>query len=353
MPIEKHTLSKTTFMYGCQCPKRLWLHKKKPSLKDERTEEQEQVFARGTNVGLLAQSLFPNGVDASPPNPWSYQQSVRDTAKYIRNGHHIIYEAAFQYNGILCAVDILIKTVKGWVAYEVKSSLSLKETHIDDAALQYYVLSNSELMMADFAVVHLNKNYTRQGELDLRKLFFPVSVIKKILPLQDEIASNAEVFQELLQSPTVPDIATGAQCFSPYPCDFLGHCHAGIFEMPVREVIIETQSIAYPAHFLEIEFSMDAVPQQDGHWPYKKNILWYKISHQEADDAAKMIILESEKFQNEDVDACALLLDTLQSASNIIVDDKKKYYYLLEDLKKVLSIKIDEIEAVQQKLQQN
>lgn len=350
MPIEKHTLSKTTFMYGCQCPKRLWLHKKKPSLKDERTEEQEQVFARGTNVGLLAQSLFPNGVDASPPNPWSYQQSVRDTAKYIRNGHHIIYEAAFQYNGILCAVDILIKTAKGWVAYEVKSSLSLKETHIEDAALQYYVLRNSELQMADFAIVHLNKNYVRHGELDLRKLFYPISVLERIIPLQNAIAANAEVFQEVLQSATVPDIATGAHCFSPYPCDFLGHCHAGIFDILVEEELTEKIAIAYPAHFLDIEFSMDAIPQQDGHWPYKKNILSFKIARQSAEGEENITEEINVAFTEENLEACLTMIDKLDSATSIIVKEKKQTFYILEDLKRMLPNEIPRIASIQGKL---
>ncbi len=34
----KHVLSKSTFMYGCQCPKRLYLHKFKPELKNPEDE---------------------------------------------------------------------------------------------------------------------------------------------------------------------------------------------------------------------------------------------------------------------------------------------------------------------------
>jgi hypothetical protein len=32
MNYPKHTISKSTFMYGSQCPKRLFLHKFKPEL---------------------------------------------------------------------------------------------------------------------------------------------------------------------------------------------------------------------------------------------------------------------------------------------------------------------------------
>ena len=348
MPLPTHSLSKTTFMYGCQCHKRLWLHKKKPSLKDAMSVEQEQRFEQGTNVGLLAQSLFPNGVDASPPNPWSYKQSVADTAKYIRNGHQIIYEAAFQYKGILCAVDILIKTAKGWVAYEVKSSLSVKDTHIDDAALQYHVLSNSEIILSDFAIVHLNKNYIRQGALELRKLFYPVSVLQKILPLQSTVAKNAEVFQSLLLADMVPDVVVGDQCFSPFPCDFLQHCHQGLFKIPEAVPAPPIINFEYPVHFLEIGIVRNAVPQKDGDWPYKSNIISYKISKQSSQESITDVLRE--EFEQNNLDSCLEMINALQDAAMIVVQDKRQVYYLLEDLKKAMPQEKERIVVIQQKL---
>src|SRR5207342_1112050 len=80
----RHTLSKSTFMYGCQCTKRLWLHKFQPEVRDEATEARAAIFQAGTDVGLLARQLFPYGVDASPGTPYQYQQSVADTARYIK-----------------------------------------------------------------------------------------------------------------------------------------------------------------------------------------------------------------------------------------------------------------------------
>lgn len=115
MPLPpRHLLSKSTFMMGSQCPKRLWLHKFKPELKDELDEAQQTIFQNGTNVGKLAEQLFPGGVDARPKDTYSYPQSVAHTAKYISEGKNIIYEAAFQYEGLLCALDILVKKNGKW-----------------------------------------------------------------------------------------------------------------------------------------------------------------------------------------------------------------------------------------------
>ena len=83
-------------MYGCQCPKRLFLHKFKPALRNPEDEQQQSIFDTGTSVGELARHLFPGGVDASPPDSYSYQISVNLTNTLIAQGESIIYEAAFQ-----------------------------------------------------------------------------------------------------------------------------------------------------------------------------------------------------------------------------------------------------------------
>src|SRR5450631_1967706 len=47
---ERHLLSKSTFMKGRQCPKALWLHKKRPDLGTPVSASQQMVFDRGKNV---------------------------------------------------------------------------------------------------------------------------------------------------------------------------------------------------------------------------------------------------------------------------------------------------------------
>ena len=72
----RHILSKSTFLYGSQCAKRLYLYKFRPDLKEEVSNQQQAVFDRGTNVGILARNLFPGGVDASPESTFEYQKAA-------------------------------------------------------------------------------------------------------------------------------------------------------------------------------------------------------------------------------------------------------------------------------------
>jgi hypothetical protein len=222
--MERHTLSKSTFIRGVQCLKSLYLYKKRYFLRDPLSAEQQAVFSRGTNVGILAQKLFPNGNDATPPSPSLYSRSVAMTSEWIQKGIEVIYEAAFQHEKVLVAIDLLVLTPEGWVGIEVKSSRVISETYIMDAALQYHVISGSGLKLADMRIMHINPDYVRQGELDLEKLFIFQSVLEKVLEKQDFIRDQIIREKEVIEKPHSPDISIGLQCHNPYTCDFVGHC---------------------------------------------------------------------------------------------------------------------------------
>lgn len=195
-----------------------------PQERDEMDEEQQTFFQTGTNVGLLARELFPGGVDATPATTFLYQQSVADTARFIQEGHTIIYEAAFQHEGLLCAVDILVKEKNKWVVYEVKSTNSVKEAFYTDAAFQHYVIDGAGLQLNDFCITHLNRDYVRQGALDIEELFVHESVLDEIQVRQIFIQEKPAELKALVKSKTMPDIEIGGQCTKPYPCDFNPHC---------------------------------------------------------------------------------------------------------------------------------
>ena len=165
--MANNRLSKSTFIRGLQCEKSLYLYKHHYRLKDPTPESLQAVFDQGTNIGVLAQTLFPNGADASPENHFKMIESVGKTQEFISQGKSIIYEATFLYNNVLAALDILVKDEEGWKAYEVKSSNKVSETYIKDAAIQYYTITNSGIDLKDISIVHINNQYTKDGELDI------------------------------------------------------------------------------------------------------------------------------------------------------------------------------------------
>ena len=131
--MAREYLSKSTFIKGVQCEKALYLHKFNSELADEISQQQEAVFQTGTNVGILAQELFPGGIDASPKDYTKYFESFKYTQQLINEGAEVIYEAGFCFDYVMCFIDVLVKKDGKWHAYEVKSSTKVSETYIIDA----------------------------------------------------------------------------------------------------------------------------------------------------------------------------------------------------------------------------
>lgn len=282
----RHILSKSTYMYGVQCTKRLWLYKNNPELATPVTEAQAAIFQSGTNIGQLAQQLFPYGVDASPAELYLYPQSIADTAKYIRNGANVIYEAAFQFEGVMAALDILVKQNGKWYGFEVKGSTKVKPQFIHDAALQYHVITGSGLALEDISIIHLNNEYVRQGELDIQQLFKQQSILLEVETLQPMIAADIEEFKEMLKLKKPPAIEPGDQCFKPYDCPFYDYCTKGmeteeedpepthINHKAIQEFL---KQLVYPVHHLDFETWMTGIPEQDGHWPFRQIPFQYSL----------------------------------------------------------------------------
>jgi len=106
--MASHLLSKSSFIKGLQCEKHLFLYKYHYNEMDELSHMQKAIFKRGTNVGELAQKLFPGGILAAEESPPNYEKAIRKTKELIDNGVKVIYEAAFIYNEVLSIADVVV-----------------------------------------------------------------------------------------------------------------------------------------------------------------------------------------------------------------------------------------------------
>lgn len=223
--IEKHLLSKSTFIRSVQCLKSLYLHKNRTFLRDRLSAEQLAKFRRGTNVGILAQQLFPGGINLQPKSPSQYRKAIAATTEQILSpDDFIIYEASFQSDQILIILDVFEKKDGKFYAYEVKSSKGISQTYLYDAALQYYVITKAGIDLEDISIVYVNKNYTLGDELVLSEFFVIKSVLEEVKQLQSYISNHIPKAKEALNLKHSPEIEIGKQCHDPYPCDFRGHC---------------------------------------------------------------------------------------------------------------------------------
>lgn len=227
--MAKHRLSKSTYIRSLQCQKSLYLHTKRPFLRDKISAEQLAKFRRGTDVGVLARELFPGGIDMTPKSPSAYIAKRDETLKIVNAGNiNVLYEAVFEYDEVLIMLDILVRDGNGWKAIEVKSSRKLSSIYYSDAALQYYVLNGNKLNINSFQLIHINEDYVFDGTLRLEELFTLVEVMPKLEQMLPATATSIATAKQTLDQNKSPDIPPGIHCFTPYPCDFLGHCWKNI-----------------------------------------------------------------------------------------------------------------------------
>ncbi len=75
-----------------------------------------------------------------------------------------IFEAAFTLQDIRIRVDVLERLPGGWRLLEVKSSTKIKDDHLDDAALQAFVLAGLNVSFDSHFLVYVNNKYVRGPE---------------------------------------------------------------------------------------------------------------------------------------------------------------------------------------------
>ena len=321
-----HVLSKSTYMRGRQCPKALWLAKHRRALIPPVDAAKQAIFDTGTAVGLLAQGLFPGGVDCAPPTPYEYAQSVIDTQHAIARGERVIYEAAFLRDGVLAAMDILVRTDAGWTAYEVKSSTEVKDVYVQDVALQAHVIEGS-VPLVDIFIVHLDRRYVKQGPLNVKRLFAIASVKDRVDREREGVPARIAALKAVLLLAEAPVVDIGPHCEKPYGCDFKAHCWAhvpspSVFDLtrigakqwelygrgivrladvPATEPLSAAQrrqvdgcisgevlmdrdalrqwlgALRYPLHHLDFETMNPAVPRYDGTRPFQQVPFQYSL----------------------------------------------------------------------------
>ncbi len=332
---QKHVLSKSTYIRGLQCKKSLFLYKNFIQLRDPLSSEQAAIFSRGTNIGLIAQGLFPGGIDARSFGK-SSADAIKKTQELINSGQEVIYEAAFQHEQILVYLDILIKKDGKWFAYEVKSSVKVSKTYMNDAALQYFVITQNGLALEEMNILYINKEYQRKGDLQLERFFLTKEVSEYCKEQTEDIQTKVLDLKEALKLESIPEVSIGEHCSSPYPCDFMGYCwknvpkdsvfnimganrselflmyNAGIQsirdieneEVYNREQRIQIWSyknkkafaskkgisdffdtLTYPLYFLDIEICMPALPEFEGNFPYQHIPYQYSLHCKQSADA--------------------------------------------------------------------
>jgi len=219
-------ISKSKFMAGVQCLKRLYLQVHEPELATQPDGTIDAIIEQGNEVGLLARELFPGGVEVDSSG--GLGQAIRSTKELVANPEvPAIFEGAFEHQGVIVKTDILQRRNENhWRLVEVKSTADLKEHHLEDVAIQSYVLSRSGLKLASVWLAHVNRAYVLEGEaVDPRQFFLLRNLTRRAQQLQPALTFQLRSQFRVLAMPEAPDLPTGPHCTNPVTCEFFDRCN--------------------------------------------------------------------------------------------------------------------------------
>lgn len=184
-------ITKTDYLEYTFCKKNLWLKKYKPELFEnvELSDFEKKIIEEGNLADEEARNLFPGGVLVDSFG----QDAVNDTKQYIEKKQEIIFQATFAEDVFYIRADILIydKEKSGYKLFEVKASndVSRKEPnhYINDLAFQKSVIEKSGLKIVQAGVIHLSREYKKNGKIDYEKLFVIVDLTNEVLETQEKV----------------------------------------------------------------------------------------------------------------------------------------------------------------------
>ncbi len=226
-------LSKSRLMAFQQCPKRLWLYVHRHELQ-EFSEETEQRFQIGFQVGDIARSLHPDGILIEGENLVETLELTRQAL--AEHPDRPLFEATFQRDNVLVRADVLLPEAGGYRLCEVKASTKVKNEHYADCAIQAWVIGGS-VTVTGVELAHVDNTFVYPGSGNYQGLLKPEVLdadLSPLLPLVPDWVAQARA----VLAGTEPAITHGDQCSTPYDCPFQHYCTR------------DQSQIEYPLHCL-------------------------------------------------------------------------------------------------------
>jgi hypothetical protein len=324
-------LSKSKFVAGVQCLKRLYFQLNPPEGMLPVTDESDQL-QQGNEVGELARAAFAGGIVVDSGDALARTAALIDDVSVPA-----IFEAAFRFEGITIRADILQRrSGNRWRLIEVKSSTGCKNHFLWDIAIQRHVLAGCGLLVDAACLMHLNREYVYDGaDHDATKLFSVVDLTAEIDALEEKMRQMLSTQRRVLARPFPPNVEPGPQCNAPYACEFVAICASPAPEnhistlpnlsakkramlaeakvslvseipsdFPLSELqqrvctsvntgrpwfsetgAAELSKLEYPLHFMDFETIFPVIPRYRGMGPYAHIPFQWSVHRKRAPDA--------------------------------------------------------------------
>jgi len=202
-----------------------------------------------------------------------------------------------------------------WRLIEVKAASRVKRVHLDDVAVQTYVLKGTGLVLAGSCLMHINRHYEYPGgEIDWHQLFAIEDISEAVAERLPLVPGRLTQLRGILAQAGPPEIQPDGHCHRPFVCPYWDYCtkhkpERWIFHLPGNQDFVRTmmqqdveiideipssasltilqrrmkdnvewvspnlsrylQAVQYPVHHLDFETAMPAIPLYEGTRPYQ------------------------------------------------------------------------------------
>lgn len=279
-------LTKSRFMAGRQCVKRLWFEVNAPL---EVRAPESLAILQGRAFDDFVRTLWPGEViDRARGMP----AAIAQTRRVIdAGGAPVLHQAAVRNGEFAIIADVLRRDRGGTELIEIKASTSVKPEHVPDAAYQVLVLRGARVPVERALIGHVNNAFTLEREGDYRGLLIEEDITATVEALLPALADQAIDLHRVMSAREMPQIAMGPQCTSPHDCPFIERCSRG--SPPLQDLLhhkdprvragaangttffdprqaAELRAQPFPRSYLDFETIGFAVPEVPGTRPYEQ-----------------------------------------------------------------------------------
>ncbi|PCI41451.1 MAG: hypothetical protein COB46_03535 [Rhodospirillaceae bacterium] len=217
-------LTKSKYIAGRTCPRMLWHLIYNPDLFAD--SEPGSIQDIGTLVGQIAHQLFPGGVIVNE-QAWEHEEAVRQTLSLMKDKSvPAIFEAAFEFDGVRVRVDVLERLGRGrWGLREVKSTGKFKDHHVDDLAIQLYVLTGAGVKVSSVELICINTDYTRgKRGINWQRFFQRIETTQTVNAVLDDVKKHLKALRAVVRKRHEPKVEPSSHC--PSYCHRWDACRA-------------------------------------------------------------------------------------------------------------------------------
>jgi hypothetical protein len=220
--------SKTQIIGGLRCSKQLHLsvhHPERAHIVNKPATVTGEVVEEHARREFPGAVLVPRGPGA--PDPFAATRRLLADPTVTT-----VFEAGVEDDNLALFVDVLSRQGDGWKLTEIKAATRIKDSHIDDVAIQALALRRAAIPVRRFELMHVNSEFVYRGGHDYEGLFVREDITERVLGHVAAIETDLQHLKDIPGGPQ-PERHLGSHCKHPYPCPYIRYCESTDAPYPV------------------------------------------------------------------------------------------------------------------------